>query len=243
MGYGMGVPVPLEISPICEAIVAGRCAERTRSSRQLESEGMPALWKFMHAKGYTAGVQEGVGGAATDQGGVTWDGFKRIDQCSRALECMDRQGWERSFFQRKFHNSFMQATARAFWKNEGAGRFARDHQDILQRFEWEDLAQEVLISTPRRFGKTISVSMFAAALMYSCASVEISIYSTCKRISQKLLRNVRKFMDLVFVDTGQRPYRVIRENAEEIFLQGPEGPHDVRIVNSYPSRVSATLES
>ena len=31
-----------------------------------------------------------------------------------------------------------------------------------------------------RFGKTISVSMFAAAMMYSCPSLEMSIYSTCK---------------------------------------------------------------
>jgi hypothetical protein len=131
----------------------------------------------------------------------------------------------------------MQATARAFWKNEGSGQFARDHQCILETFKWAHLAQEILISTPRRFGKTISVSMFAAAMMYSCASVEISIYSTCKRISQKLLRNVRKFLDLVFMDLRQPPFRIIRENAEEIFLQGPEGPHDVRIVNSYPSRV------
>ena len=31
-----------------------------------------------------------------------------------------------------------------------------------------------------RFGKTISVSMFAAAMLYSCPGLEMSIYSTCK---------------------------------------------------------------
>jgi hypothetical protein len=50
------------------------------------------------------------------------------------------------------------------------------------------LKQEILISTPRRFGKTISVSMFAAALLYSCAGIELSIYSTCKRIRWVALR-------------------------------------------------------
>lgn len=147
------------------------------------------------------------------------------------------QGWDRSFFQRKFHDAFIQATARVFWKVEGQGQFSRDHQEILARNGWDNLAQEILVSTPRRFGKTISVSMFAASMLFATCRCEISIYSTCKRISQKLLRNVRMFLDLVFRDLGMSPYRVIRENAEEIFLQGPEGPEDIRVVNSYPSRV------
>jgi len=36
------------------------------------------------------------------------------------------------------------------------------------------------ISTPRRFGKTISVCLFVAALVFACPMVEISIYSTCE---------------------------------------------------------------
>lgn len=31
------------------------------------------------------------------------NGFSRMDRCRLGLECMDRQGWLRSFFQRKFH--------------------------------------------------------------------------------------------------------------------------------------------
>ena len=37
------------------------------------------------------------------------------------------------------------------------------------------------ISTPRRFGKTIAVCLFVAALIFACPNVEISIYSTCER--------------------------------------------------------------
>lgn len=181
--------------------------------------------------------REGHGAPGGTQG-VT--GHQRIQDCRMALACMDRQGWERSFFQRKFHDAFMQATARVFWKPEGPGQFARDHQDILERNGWDHMAQEVLISTPRRFGKTISVSMFAAAMLFSSARVEVSIYSTCKRISQKLLRNVRKFLDLVFVDLNQPGFKVLRENQEEIVLQGREGKEDIRVVNSYPSRVSGS---
>lgn len=106
---------------------------------------------------------------------------------------------------------------------------------------WDHLAQEVLISTPRRFGKTISVSMFAAAMLYAAPSVEISIYSTCKRISQKLLRNVSKFM--LEICGGEQEglekhgFKVVRQNMEEIVLRGTEGISDTRVVNSYPSKV------
>ena len=35
--------------------------------------------------------------------------------------------------------------------------------------------------------------------------------------------------------------KVIRANCEEIHIQGPEGPMDVRVTNSYPSKVKKTL--
>jgi hypothetical protein len=125
--------------------------------------------------------------------------------------------------------------------------FQRDHQKLLQLNGWQNLSQEILISTPRRFGKTISVSLFAAAILYSAPRVELSIYSTCKRISQKLLRNVKKFLDLVYIELDVRPYRIVRSNCEELVIQGPESRQDLRVVNSYPSKVhfllSVRLES
>lgn len=83
--------------------------------------------------------------------------------------------------------------------------------------------------------------MFAAALLYSAASVELSIYSTCKRISQKLLRNVMKFLALIHEGLGTPEFKEIRCNMEELVLQGPDGISDVRVVNSYPSKVRRTL--
>ena len=165
------------------------------------------------------------------------DGFARMAECRRALEALDGRGWQRSFHQRLFHDNFIRCCARVFFKTEPPGAFARAHQSVLDLNGWDNLSQEVLISTPRRFGKTISVSMFAAAVLFSASSVELSIYSTCKRISQKLLRNVQKFLALAFEATGMAPYKEIRSNMEELVLQGPDGTGDVRIVNSYPSKV------
>jgi len=166
------------------------------------------------------------------------NGFARMEKCRMGLDALDRAGWKRSYHQRKFHDAFIAACARAFFKLDDAGCFQRAYQHVLEINGWSNLNQEILISTPRRFGKTISVSMFAAALLYSCSGVELSIYSTCKRISQKLLRNVVKFLNLIYETTGEKPMHVLRGNCEEIHIQGPEGSADVRLVNSYPSKVS-----
>ena len=167
--------------------------------------------------------------------------FQRMQDCRDALAVLDRRGWKRSFHQRLFHEDFLKACTRIFWKREPPGTFARDHQRVLLLNGWDHLAQEVLISTPRRFGKTISVSMFAAAMLFAAPGVEISIYSTCKRISQKLLRNVCKFFaEICGGDHGEHGFHIIRQNMEEIVLQGTLGVQDQRIVNSYPSKVTTT---
>lgn len=168
------------------------------------------------------------------------NGFTRIQRCRDALESIDRQGFTRSFHQRLFHDHFIRACARIFWKTEPPGTFARHHQKILESNGWDHLSQEILVSTPRRFGKTFAVSMFAAAMLYSTPSLELSIYSTCKRISQKLMRNVTKFLALIYKDTQCQEMPIIRSNMEEVVLQGPDGLHDVRTVNSYPSKVTHT---
>jgi len=78
------------------------------------------------------------------------NGFFRIEKCRRALEALDRRGYNRSFHQRLFHEDFIRACARIFWKTDPPGTFARDHQRILESNGWDSLSQQVLISTPRR---------------------------------------------------------------------------------------------
>ena len=174
---------------------------------------------------------------------VGMSAFDRIQECRRGLEALDRQGWKRSFHQKEFHEEFLRACARIFYKTEPAGAFQRDHRKLLQVFKWNNLSQEILISTPRRFGKTISVSLFAAAILFSAPRVELSIYSTCKRISQKLLRNVKKFLGLIYQELDLQPYKEIRSNCEELMILGPESRQDIRIVNSYPSKVQSSARA
>jgi hypothetical protein len=166
------------------------------------------------------------------------NGFERIARCREALAALDRSGWQRSFHQRQFHEAYIRACARIFFKTDPPGTFMREQKKLLEMNNWDSIQQEVLISTPRRFGKTVSISMFAAALIYSCPTVECSIYSTCKRISTKLLRNVVKYLDHIHEQLNVPKFRELRSNQEELVLQGPDGRYDVRLLNSYPSKVT-----
>ena len=166
------------------------------------------------------------------------DACELMNICRSHLSKLDDNGWTRSYHQRLFHEDFLKACTRSFFKMHAPGSFARAHAHILRVNSWNHLAQEILISTPRRFGKTISVSMFCAALLCSCPAVEISIYSTCKRISQKILRNVLKFCMLICdQDWENLKMKSTRENMEELNIRGPYGQQDNRIINSYPSKV------
>lgn len=73
-------------------------------------------------------------------------------KCRTALDALDRQGWQRSYHQRLFHDNFIRACVRVFFKTDPPGSFARAHQSILDMNGWDNLSQEILISTPRRFG-------------------------------------------------------------------------------------------
>jgi hypothetical protein len=53
--------------------------------------------------------------------GKAKDGFARMQECRVALDTMDRMGWQRSFHQRMFHDNFIRACARLFFKTEPRG--------------------------------------------------------------------------------------------------------------------------
>jgi len=72
------------------------------------------------------------------------DGFAKMQACREALDALDRRGWQRSFHQRMFHENFIRACARVFFKTEPLGAFPRAHQAILDLNGWDNLSQEIL---------------------------------------------------------------------------------------------------
>ena len=76
------------------------------------------------------------------------------------LKMIDEKGFERSPHQMKFHSAFERSTARVLYKDD----WGTQRPAIMKKNGWNKCSSEVLISTPRRFGKTFSIAIFAACL-------------------------------------------------------------------------------
>ena len=68
----------------------------------------------------------------------------------KLLTRVDQRGFERSSQQLEFHVAFLKAAARVIYR----GSWETEKPAIMRKHGWETCNSEVLISTPRRFGKT-----------------------------------------------------------------------------------------
>ena len=60
---------------------------------------------------------------------------------------------------------------------------------------------------------------------------------TGKRISQKLLRNIVKFLTIIYDVLRIVPMHYLKQTTDEVEMRGPESKYDSRKLNSYPSKV------
>ena len=84
--------------------------------------------------------------------GDVFQGDVNYRTLQRLLTRVDQRGFERSAQQLEFHVAFMKAAARVIYR----GSWETERPAIMKKFGWETSNSEVLISTPRRFGKTFS---------------------------------------------------------------------------------------
>lgn len=145
---------------------------------------------------------------------------------------LDSFGLNRSKTQKQFHKAFLQATSQHIFKDDHKANMRR----ILTREGWDNMKQQILCLSPRRFGKTYAVGMFIVAYMMSIPYSEQVIFSTGRRASQKLLELIHKF--IVKLDGKDH---IIKYNAEVLWWRcDPNNQLDIRKVSSYPS-ASKTL--
>ena len=159
-------------------------------------------------------------------------GDTRLHNLRKTLEMFDNCGFMRSFQQRLFHEAFIRACIKHIYKDDFASCAAR----LMRENRWLDIKQEVMITTPRRFGKTFSVALYVAAYAYSQPRCEISIFSTGRRASKKLLHTIFKFV--IQLPNGSN--MINKYNQETLELKGNEGNDDFRTINSYPSKVAVS---
>ncbi len=113
----------------------------------------------------------------------------------------------RSPAQKAFHVAMIDACLPHIY----GGDFPKYRERILQERKMEEIASEVLICCPRRFGKTTSVSMFVAVLLYCVPDMWISCFSTGQRASSTLLDQAATFFNRL---PGAKE-KVLKKNQEQ----------------------------
>jgi len=87
---------------------------------------------------------------ASDDDTFEGDGVLRTLQA--LLSRIDERGYARSTQQIRFHDSFIRACSRVLYRND----WSTNRPAIMKKNAWDSSPSEILISTPRRFGKTFS---------------------------------------------------------------------------------------
>ena len=149
----------------------------------------------------------------------------------RVMETLDMfEGYIRSPSQREFHTNFLHACLPHIY---GTVDFENNRERILREHSLEDMDYEILVCTPRRWGKTVSVSMWCAALLYHVPDMWISVFSTGQRASTSLLDLTSK----LFLQLPNAKDRILKKNQEQFFIKG-DSPSDMRRLFSFPSSVA-----
>ena len=94
-----------------------------------------------------AAAAAAAGGAAPTE---EFDGDLVLQTLNNFLEEIDRRGYARSAHQLQFHNAFIRACGRVIYRNS----WGTSRPTIMAKNGWAKSPSEILISTPRRFGKT-----------------------------------------------------------------------------------------
>lgn len=155
-------------------------------------------------------------------------GRQRLAKLRKAMASL---GLTYSDDQREFTNRMIAACAKLIFKDDLEANLA----DLLIELSIKELQQELMAIMPRRYGKTMIVSAFTVAALLSIEGIEIGIFSTGRRASQKILENIYWLL------CKHGDVTIDKHNVETIWIKGPYGKSDVRKVSSYPSNVRISL--
>lgn len=153
-------------------------------------------------------------------------GCSRIRTIHALLSIIDDRGFERSQNQEKFHDAFIRSSAPIIYREE----WSVHQQNILHVNRWDTIMRGMLVSTPRRFGKTFSIAMFCVVitLTFQC---EVVVFSPARRASRKILERMYEFVTLLGME-----HRIEEYNMENLRLRPLEGGSS--LIRSFPSKVS-----
>lgn len=114
------------------------------------------------------------------------DGLEKFNSAIHALNRLDEMGFRRSKQQIEFHTLFLGSMVQQIFGSD----LNKYLNDILEALGLKELNKDVAVCCPRRFGKTTSVALFAAAMVYTQGDIDFVIYSIAMRTSRMLTARI-----------------------------------------------------
>lgn len=163
----------------------------------------------------------------TEKEKVENNGMKRLHRLLDLLSRCDQIGLCRSHQQRQMHMEFIASSLKKILKED----YTHDITKVCQRYNFRDLRQDIVILTPRRFGKTTGVAIYVSCYILSQPGCCVSIYSTGRRASKKILALIYKIVSML-CDDDQNRIPTYNQECLEVITDGKRSE-----CWSYPSRV------
>jgi hypothetical protein len=122
---------------------------------------------------------------------TTNKGMVRLKNLIQCLEKFDSLGYKRSRHQIEFHKAFIAANLKNILGEDLQPNLSR----LVEEFGINEIKLDIIIDTPRRFGKTMGVSLFVASFLYTQPGKSVSIYSTGRRASKNILNKIKELLE------------------------------------------------
>lgn len=203
---------------IYAAAVAKRDADEYRE--QQERAVVHERWEY-------AAMRDAPAVAGT---GMQCEGDHLVQRIEAALAYLDTVGYERSKHQRVFHRAFLSTSYALLYGDTLHQHLVR----LLEENGWSELRAECICVTPRRFGKTVGVALWAAVCLCVLRNHDISIYSNNQRASKMMLLMIYKIVKKL-QDNPEFAGKIVSLNKSEQ-LNYITGEGYENIVYAYPAK-------
>lgn len=154
-------------------------------------------------------------------------------RAANVLKRLNNLGYVRSKDQMWFHQAFFQACLPKIYGKEWENSSMR----VMEAYGITDIRYEVMAMTPRRWGKTVSVAMFVAALLLDVPGLTIAVFSTGKRASGSLTELVKK----IICNVKGGAARIVKQSQEDLYIAA-HAPTDGKGVNSQEAKALQSAE-
>lgn len=213
--------LPTRAEILCLSSLSAALVDREQKKRDAELRNhfnIGESWRYFHDPTLAANSS---------------DGQKRHQELNKALEKLDKSGFQRNYHQMIMHKAYTVASLKWIYRKDLKANLVR----LIRDMQIEEMKSNVIVLTPRRYGKTTSVALYVAAFIMTQGAIsgetdiEVSIYSTGRRASKKLLTLIWKMCSILADNSTDFCLEFNQETLRVKCLNG-----GTCLVGSYPSK-------